>query len=257
MSKSFEKQPSVNPAPVSKLYSQYAEQYDVAVQDNVFNAHYERPSLQALIGEVAGCDVLDLGCGTGVYAQYMLDNGAEKLTCIDYSPEMVEIVNRKFGGSFSDRVTCYAQDLSTGLPNEADESMDLVISPLMIHYLEDLTPLFSDIARVLRKGGRFVFSTHHPFADIECSTSGNYFEREIVRDVWDTVGVPVDVQFYRRSLTEIMQAISGSGMVVTGMNEDGERRGKSHVGRSLRVLVDQAEFHFYRLSKTGLSASAI
>ncbi len=197
------------------MYTTFAEQYDNVVQDNIYNAYLERPSLQAMLGDVNGCDVIDLGCGSGVYADYFIHRGVAKLTCIDYSPNMIEIVKRKFG----DRVTAYAQDASIGLIKEASESADLIISPLMIHYLEDLSVLFNDVARVLKNGGSFAFSTHHPFADFECTLSGNYFEREFITEMWNTVGEPVKVTFYRRSLTEIMNAITDSGLVVTQLSE--------------------------------------
>ncbi len=197
------------------MYTTFAEQYDNVVQDNIYNAYLERPSLQAMLGDVNGCDVIDLGCGSGVYADYFIHRGVAKLTCIDYSPNMIEIVKRKFG----DRVTAYAQDASIGLIKEASESADLIISPLMIHYLEDLSVLFNDVARVLKNGGNFAFSTHHPFADFECTLSGNYFEREFITEMWNTVGEPVEVTFYRRSLTEIMNAITDSGLVVTQLSE--------------------------------------
>ncbi|MUK65076.1 class I SAM-dependent DNA methyltransferase [Aliivibrio fischeri] len=200
---------------MSSMYTTFAEQYDNVVQDNIYNAYLERPSLQAMLGDLNGCDVIDLGCGSGVYADYFIHRGVAKLTCIDYSPNMIEIVKRKFG----DRITAYAQDASIGLIKEASESADLIISPLMIHYLEDLSVLFNDVARVLKNGGSFAFSTHHPFADFECTLSGNYFEREFITEMWNTVGEPVEVTFYRRSLTEIMNAITDSGLVVTQLSE--------------------------------------
>ncbi|SON49160.1 class I SAM-dependent DNA methyltransferase [Vibrio tapetis] len=200
---------------MSKLYTSFAKQYDHAVQDNIYNAHLERPSLQAMLGGIKGKEVLDLGCGSGVYAQYLLEKGAEKVTCIDYSQEMVDIVKSKFGS----QVHAYVEDLSQGVTAELSESADLVICPLVVHYFEDLQPCFDDIARVLKPGGSFCFSTHHPFADFECSASGNYFERELVEETWDTVGEPVEVRFYRRSLTEIMQAITRAGLVVTQLSE--------------------------------------
>ncbi|MUI53414.1 class I SAM-dependent DNA methyltransferase [Aliivibrio fischeri] len=200
---------------MSSMYTTFAEQYDNVVQDNIYNAYLERPSLQAMLGDLNGCDVIDLGCGSGVYADYFIHRGVAKLTCIDYSPNMIEIVKRKFG----DRVTAYAQDASIGLIKEESESADLIISPLMIHYLEDLSVLFNDVARVLKNGGSFAFSTHHPFADFECTLSGNYFEREFITEMWNTVDEPVEVTFYRRSLTEIMNAITDSGLVVTQLSE--------------------------------------
>ncbi|WP_261396995.1 class I SAM-dependent methyltransferase [Photobacterium rosenbergii] len=204
----------------SKMYSTFASEYDEVIQDNIYNAHLERPTLQAMLPALNDNDVLDLGCGSGVYAQFLLEQGAKHVTCIDYSEEMVQLVASKAEkAALTDKVVAYAQDLSKGLPKEKDASVDLVISPLMVHYLEDLNPLFSDVHRVLRVGGSFVFSTHHPFADFECTQSGNYFERELVQEEWNTVGKPVQVSFYRRSLTEIMNALTQNGLVITQLSE--------------------------------------
>ncbi|MBC7001571.1 methyltransferase domain-containing protein [Photobacterium sp. BZF1] len=204
----------------SKMYSTFASEYDEVIQDNIYNAHLERPTLQAMLPALNDIDVLDLGCGSGVYAQFLLEQGAKHVTCIDYSEEMVQLVASKAEkAALTDKVVAYAQDLSKGLPKEKDASVDLVISPLMAHYLEDLNPLFRDVHRVLRVGGSFVFSTHHPFADFECTQSGNYFDRELVQEEWNTVGKPVQVSFYRRSLTEIMNALTQNGLVITQLSE--------------------------------------
>ncbi|MGR5066040.1 class I SAM-dependent methyltransferase [Photobacterium sp. DNB22_13_2] len=204
----------------SKMYSTFACEYDEVIQDNIYNAHLERPTLQAMLPALTDLDVLDLGCGSGVYAQYLLKHGAKHVTCIDYSKEMVQLVASKAeNAALTDKVVAYAQDLSKGLPKEEDANVDLVISPLMVHYLEDLNPLFRDVNRVLRAGGSFVFSTHHPFADFECTQSGNYFERELVQEEWNTVGKPVQVSFYRRSLTEITNALTQNGLMITQLSE--------------------------------------
>ena len=199
----------------SKMYSIHAEQYDLAVQDNLYNAHFERPNLQGMLDNLTVKNVLDLGCGSGVYAQFLLDSGAAEVTCIDASQEMIDIVSYKF----SDRVNAYAQDLSQGLPQEASDSKDVIICPLMLHYIEDLTLLFKDAHRVLKSGGYMVFSTHHPFADFDYSTSGDYFKREPVIDLWDTVGEPVEVHFFRRSLTELLGAVTHSGLLISQVSE--------------------------------------
>lgn len=233
---------------MSKLYTQFAEQYDKAVQDNIYNAHLERPSLQAMLGDIEGKNVLDLGCGSGVYAQYLLDNGAAKITCIDHSSDMVNIVKRKFG----QRVNAYAQDLSQGVRDEPSASVDLVICPLVIHYFEDLSPFFSDVARVLKEGGSFAFSTHHPFADFECSKSGNYFERELVEEVWDTVGEPVDVCFYRRSLTEITEALSANGLAITTLSEGKVSEKVKEISlEQYEYLANNPNFIFIKCQKLG------
>ncbi|TFH92720.1 class I SAM-dependent methyltransferase [Vibrio ouci] len=199
----------------SELYSTYAKQYDSVITDNIYNAHLDRPTLLSMLGSVSGLNVMDLGCGPGVYSQYLLESDASKITCVDYSDEMVELVKEKFGG----RVSTYQQDLSLGLPKEKSASVDVMICPLVLHYLEDLSLFFNEVSRVLKPKGYIVFSTHHPFADFECSKSGNYFERELVEEEWNTVGTPVPIRFYRRSLMEITDAITSSGLVISQLSE--------------------------------------
>ena len=210
------------------MYSKYAKQYDLVVQDNIYNAHFERPSLQALLNDVKNCNILDLGCGTGIYTEYLLSQGAKAVTCIDYSEEMIDLVISKFGN----KIKSYAHDLSFGLPNEKNNSVDVIICPLVIHYLEDLSFIFKEAHRVLKSNGYMVFSTHHPFADFEYSLSGNYFDRELVSQEWNTVGQPVQVKFYRRSLSEISDAITSSGLYIVKISE-------GHVSEEARKISEE------------------
>lgn len=236
----------------SDMYSTFASEYDEVIQDNIYNANLERPTLQSMLPPLVNLNVVDLGCGSGVYAQYLLAQGAAKVTCIDYAKEMVQLVARKAQlAGVSNRVDAYVQDLSKGLPNETDASADLVISPLMVHYLEDLTLLFGDVHRILKTGGLFVFSTHHPFADFECSKSGNYFERELVQQEWDTVGKSVQVQFYRRSLTEITNALTQNGLAITQISE-GEVDEKVRVmdSETYKYLANNPNFIFIKCQKS-------
>ena len=155
------------------MYSKHASRYAEVVKDNVYNANFERPSLQAMLTDLEGSSVLDLGCGSGIYAEYLLEQGASSITCIDSSEEMIDIVKANLGS----KVNAYTQDLSLGLPKEKTKSTDVIICPLVIHYLESLATFFQEIHRVLKPGGYLVFSTHHPVLDFELSPSGNYFKR--------------------------------------------------------------------------------
>lgn len=235
----------------SDMYSTFAKEYDEVIQDNIYNANLERPTLQSMLPTLVNLSVVDLGCGSGVYAQYLLAQGAAKVTCIDYAEEMVQLVTRKAElAGVNNKVDAYAQDLSKGLPNEIDASADLVISPLMVHYLEDLNLLFDDVHRILKTGGSFVFSTHHPFADFECSKSGNYFERELVQQEWDTVSKPVQVKFYRRSLTEITNALTQNGLVITQISEgEVDEKIKDMDSETYNYLSNNPNFIFIKCQK--------
>lgn len=196
------------------MYSRHADEYATAIRNNSYNALYDRPSLLALLPDVKEQRVLDLGCGPGEYAEWLLQRGA-RVTAVDASPEMVALVQERLG----DAIHCYEQDLNQGLPRETDASFDLVICPLAIHYLQHFAPLFLEIKRVLQPGGLFVFSTHHPFADYPLSPSGNYFATEKIVDEWNTVGKPVRVEFYRRPLAAILQPLLDAGLTLVELSE--------------------------------------
>lgn len=231
---------------MSELYSKHAVKYDNMIQTNIYNGMYDFPSMTALIGDVAGLDIVDLGCGSGVYAQYFLDKHAAQITCVDASPEMIDIVQSKLGA----QVNTHVIDVAQGLSVLHTDSADRVVSALMIHYLADLDSLCAEVNRILKQGGQFIFSTHHPFADFECSASGNYFERELVTDTWDTVGEPVTVQFYRRSLTEITTALTNNGFVIGAITE-GEvlEQAKTICEKTYRYLSTHPNFLFVRAVK--------
>ncbi|MCG9576380.1 class I SAM-dependent methyltransferase [Vibrio tubiashii] len=231
---------------MSEMYTKHALKYSEVVKDNIYNALLERPSTLALLGDVKGKAVVDMGCGSGIYAQWFLEQSVSSLTCVDLSAEMIDLVKSEYGA----RLTAYVQDLSKGLPNEASNSADIIVCPLVLHYIEDLNVVFKDVYRVLKPGGYIVFSTHHPFADFECTTSGNYFERERVTEDWNTVGDPVEVSFYRRSLTEISDAVTSSGLVISRISEgEVDERARAISEEAYQHLKHNPNFIFFRCEK--------
>lgn len=232
------------------MYTKYAVKYAEVVKSNIYNAHLERPSTLALLDNVKGKDVVDMGCGSGIYAEWFIKHSVNSLKCMDISEDMVSLVKDTFGA----QVHAYTQDISQGLPLESDNSADVIICPLVLHYVEDLAPVFKDVQRVLKEGGYMVFSTHHPFADFECSKSGNYFEREWVEEEWNTVGTPVKVSFYRRSLTEICQAITSSGLSISQISEGNvDEQAKAISASTYNHLKNNPNFIFIRCEKARTS----
>jgi hypothetical protein len=71
-------------------YDALAESYAALVDTKPHNAYYERPVTLSLLPDVSGKRVLDAGCGPGVYAEWLVRQGAE-VVAVDVNEKMVRI----------------------------------------------------------------------------------------------------------------------------------------------------------------------
>jgi SAM-dependent methyltransferase len=194
---------------VEELSRQYDAIADAYGDGGPYNMLYERPAMLALLGDVLGLTVLDAGCGSGVSAEALTERGAQ-VTAADSSDRMLERARARLGQRASVRL----HDLRQPLGWAADASFDVIVSSLAMHYIEDWTPVLAEFYRTLRDAGRFVFSTHHPFADYVGFDRPNYFAVEPIGDTWSTSGARYDVTFWRRPLGRIVADVIGVGFVV-------------------------------------------
>jgi SAM-dependent methyltransferase len=94
--------PSRDVVAADLTYDAMADAYATEGERNAYNALYERPATLALLGPVAGRDVLDAGCGSGPLAAQLTAAGA-RVTGFDVSPRMVELARaRGLPGAASD-----------------------------------------------------------------------------------------------------------------------------------------------------------
>lgn len=113
-----------------------------------------------LLGDLAGRDVLEIGCGGGQCAIAFAQRGA-RVTALDISEEQLKFA-RKLAKDHDARVTFIQHDVKDIAPIES-ESQDIVFSAFALMFVEDRHAVFRDVFRVLRPGGTFVFSLDHPF----------------------------------------------------------------------------------------------
>ncbi len=105
------------------------------------------PILVEILGQLTPGRALDLACGAGRNAFYLLDHGWSVLA-VDASAEALDIVRQA-------RIEVRQIDLEREPIPFADESFDLVC---IIHFLH--RPLFADARRLLRRGGIVVSVIH-------------------------------------------------------------------------------------------------
>ena len=188
-------------------YETLAEAYAAVVDTKPHNAYYERPATLSLLPEVRGKRVFDAGCGPGVYSEWLVERGAE-VVAVDASPKMVELAKRRLG----ETVDVRQADLSKPLNFLRSSSFDVVLSPLVLEYIEDWGNTFAEFYRILRPAGHFVFSVTHPFFDYVYFNSSDYFETELVGSVWGGFGpVRVRMPSFRRSLGATLSPLTEAG----------------------------------------------
>jgi SAM-dependent methyltransferase len=117
----------------------------------------EWPALRALLPDLRGCKVLDLGCGFGWFCRWARQQGAAHVLGIDVSKRMLA---RSRAAAADPAITYTRADMEQlELPAEA---FDLVYSSLALHYVKNLSGLMSQAYRSLVRGGILVFSVEHP-----------------------------------------------------------------------------------------------
>lgn len=117
----------------------------------------EWPAIQAMLPDLDGRRVVDLGCGFGWASRWMRERGASSVLGLDLSQNMIE---RARADTSDPAVTYRIADLDTlDLP---EASFDLAYSSLTFHYIQDFARLARVIRKALAPGGDLVFSMEHP-----------------------------------------------------------------------------------------------
>ena len=105
-----------------------------------------------LAGDISGCRVLDVGCGDGSFAIELVRRGAV-ITGIDASAAMIAAARSKATRHHADVSFQVAE--AAHLPFEA-EQFDVVTAITILCFVDNAAPVFREIARVLKPGGRLV-----------------------------------------------------------------------------------------------------
>jgi SAM-dependent methyltransferase len=117
----------------------------------------EWPALRAMLPDVRGLRVLDLGCGFGWFCRWARQQGAARVLGIDVSEKMLA---RARADTDDPVITYTLADMEQVALSPA--SFDLVYSSLAFHYVEGLDRLLGVVHRALVPGGHLVFSVEHP-----------------------------------------------------------------------------------------------
>ena len=108
----------------------------------------------ALLGDVAGRTVLDLGCGSGANTALLALRGAH-VYALDLSPDLITLARRRIAVNQIEAPV----DFLVGSAHEIDvpeASIDVVFGIAILHHI-DMEKTARETWRVLRPGGRAIF----------------------------------------------------------------------------------------------------
>jgi SAM-dependent methyltransferase len=175
-----------------------------------------------LLGDVAGRRILEVGAGAAQCSRWLSAQGAHPVA-LDLSASQLghgRVLDER-AGVRTPMVLADAQRLPF-----ADSSFDLACSAYgAVPFVADSAAVMREVARVLRPGGRWVFSASHPIrwsylddpgpGGLTATTS--YFSREPYVEV-DEAGTPTYVE-HHRTLGDRVREIVAAGLVIDDLVE--------------------------------------
>ncbi|BDI33594.1 class I SAM-dependent methyltransferase [Capsulimonas corticalis] len=155
---------SVSNSDVRDVWDANAEFWDAHMgeEGNTFHRELVAPAAERLLEVQSGERVLEIACGTGLFARRMVELGARVLAT-DVSGVMVRMARQKFADASAPiefRQLDAADPAQMGaLP---ENGFDAAVCNMALFDMIEIAPLFQGLARALVPGGRFVFTICHP-----------------------------------------------------------------------------------------------
>jgi ubiquinone/menaquinone biosynthesis C-methylase UbiE len=212
--------------------------------NDYYRGEMNNPATFRMIGDIRGKHVLDLACGEGYNTRILAKRGA-RVIGVDFSEEMIKLARQK---EKRDRrgIKYYVSD-AANLKELESEHFDVVTCFMALMDIERYKDAISEVARVLKKNGRFVFSITHPCFEYGSTVIGEpiavwkyeegtsdaaekeavhleirkYFGITKCEVAWDMKRLvePFQTTSFHRTLTDYFQALCKSGFVITRLNE--------------------------------------
>lgn len=139
-----------------EAYSAYAEKWANIMRSgkNIAHEYLEKPAMYSCLPDLSDKKVLCLGCGTGEECVH-LKKITRQVVGVDLSNGLINYAKESYP-----ELEFHVMDMEK-LDFE-DNSFDYVYSSLVMHYVDSWKKVLSEVQRILKPGGTFLFSTHHP-----------------------------------------------------------------------------------------------
>jgi 2-polyprenyl-3-methyl-5-hydroxy-6-metoxy-1,4-benzoquinol methylase len=210
---------------IAKEWNDAAESWVDFVRQgkDYFRDELNTPGMLKLIGNMKGLEVLDIACGEGYNTRILVRKGA-KVSGIDLSEELIEHAKSQEN---ADRlgIQYYVSD-SADLSRFPAKRFDLVTCFMALMDIEDYQGTISEVSRVMKVDGRFIFSIIHPCFDCiaksgEIERRAKYFGTRRQRVPWTMERLlrPFETTSFHRTLTDYSTALYNHGLIIRRLLE--------------------------------------
>jgi ubiquinone/menaquinone biosynthesis C-methylase UbiE len=194
--------PAGTPIDVADAYDRWSRQYD---DDQNATRDLDAFVLRQVPLHLSGARVLEVGCGTGKNSAWLVSQ-ARELIALDFSPGMLDVARRRVRSSAARFVE---HDITRPWPVEP-ASVDVVVGNLVLEHVQDLAPVFSEAARVLRAGGQLFFCELHPYRQLR-GGQAHFVEAH--------TDETVHVAAYHHSVSEYVTVALAAGFILRALGE--------------------------------------
>ncbi len=164
------------------------------------------PATERLLNVQQGEVILDIACGSGIFSRRMVALGA-RVVAFDFSETFVEIARARTT-VHTDRIEYRVLDATdpNALQGLGARRFDAAVCTMALMDTATIEPLSAALGRLLKPGGRFVFSVTHP-----CFNSTGT-RRMVEEELRDGNLVPV----FSVKVTEYLQPSARKGVGIIG-----------------------------------------
>jgi ubiquinone/menaquinone biosynthesis C-methylase UbiE len=182
------------------------------------------PAAFRLIGDVSGQLVLDLACGEGYNTRILAKKGA-RVTGVDFSTRLIDLA-RIEEGKEKLGIDYYVAD-AADLSRVSSDYFEIVTCFMALQDIKNHRKAISEVARVLKSKGRFVFSVPHPCFEMvvdkgnRISTTTRYFGAAEDHIHWkmERLLKPFESTSFHRTLTEYFTVFHKNRLLVRRLVE--------------------------------------
>jgi ubiquinone/menaquinone biosynthesis C-methylase UbiE len=135
------------------LVEEYDAWYEKKLSVEQQLAPWHRQAInQGLLPPVGGAEVLDIGCGSGAFARYLAEQGAN-VVAADFSPKAIDYAREHALKDLPNARAIVADVHDIPFP---DESFDLTVCSSTLEHVVDPARALSEMIRVTKRRGTFL-----------------------------------------------------------------------------------------------------